>query len=327
MPKKLTKEEIIARGEAVHGKGTYDYSRMRYIDKDTPVELVCPNGHVFYQRVGDHLRGHGCKYCARVGRLNTEEFIKRAIAKHQGKYRYPNTVYVRSSERVEVECPLHGPFPVEANAHLQGQGCPTCARLESKKPVFGVGVNDYDGYVKINGKHIESYNVWHQLLKRLYCESSLKHVAIYRKVKLCDEWVYFSNFKRWFDENAQYYHKGWALDKDLICKTYNINPKIYCPDTCLFLPSEINNSLIFKEGARVDLPIGVRRAKNGRFHSTAMLGMRRQHLGTFDTPEEAFAAYKAARESHLRMLADKYKDELSPKAYKLLKNINITIDY
>lgn len=326
MTKLKTTSEFIRQAKLVHGD-KFDYSFVKYTGGKNPVEIICKQGHHFFQIPTDHLNGHGCKYCAGVAKSNTEEFIEKAIIKHHGKYRYPNTVYTHAHGMVDVECPIHGSFSVQAFAHLRGRGCPTCNRLKSKKRVFGVGINDYHGRVKIGDRHIDSYKAWHQLMKRLYCKSSLERCSIYRNVKLCNEWIYFSNFKRWFDDNAQYYHKGWALDKDLICKTYNINPKIYCPDTCLFLPPEINDTLIFKEDARAELPIGVRRSKSGRYEAAASIGRSKQYLGTFDTPEVAFAAYKSARESHLRMLADKYKDELSPKAYKLLKNINITIDY
>ena len=44
--------------------------------------------------------------------------------------------------------------------------------------------------------------------------------------------------------------------------------------------------------------MGVRRAKSGRF--VARISVNRQHLtiGTFDSPEQASAAYMAARANH-----------------------------
>lgn len=46
----------------------------------------------------------------------------------------------------------------------------------------------------------------------------------------------------------------------------------------------------------------------------------------FDTIEEAFNAYKKAKEEYLKYLADKYQDTLSEKVYNAIKNFKINID-
>lgn len=60
-----------------------------------------------------------------------------------------------------------------------------------------------------------------------------KNKPTYEGCTVCDEWLYFSNFKKWFDEN---YIEGFQLDKDIIIR----GNKVYSPQTCCFVPKEIN---------------------------------------------------------------------------------------
>lgn len=63
--------------------------------------------------------------------MNTSEFIEKAIQIHNGKYDYSQTTYVNSRTKVTIICPKHGSFEQKAVSHLQGSGCPKCARVWS----------------------------------------------------------------------------------------------------------------------------------------------------------------------------------------------------
>ena len=39
--KQMTKEEFLAKAKDVH-RNKYDYSKVRYIDEDTRVSIICP---------------------------------------------------------------------------------------------------------------------------------------------------------------------------------------------------------------------------------------------------------------------------------------------
>lgn len=54
----------------------------------------------------------------------TEEFIKEAKTIHGDYYDYSCTHYISSKDYVDIICPEHGKFKIEANSHLQGHGCP-----------------------------------------------------------------------------------------------------------------------------------------------------------------------------------------------------------
>ena len=61
--------------------------------------------------------------------LTTEEFIARATQVHSGKYSYEGLIYNGSGNKVRILCREHGYFEQVAVTHLQGHGCPVCAKI------------------------------------------------------------------------------------------------------------------------------------------------------------------------------------------------------
>lgn len=57
-----------------------------------------------------------------------EEFIKEAIIKHNGKYSYKKTNYIKNNIKVCITCPIHGDFWQTPTNHLSGHGCPECMK-------------------------------------------------------------------------------------------------------------------------------------------------------------------------------------------------------
>ena len=104
-----------------------------------------------------------------------------------------------------------------------------------RKIVYGVAHNDYAGRIKENGKHIRSYRSWISMLSRCYGEKELNNRPSYKGCSVCDEWLLFSNFKKWFDDPTNGYQNGYCLDKDILIK----GNKVYSPNTCCFVPNEI----------------------------------------------------------------------------------------
>lgn len=111
--------------------------------------------------------------------------------------------------------------------------------MKKNNCILGVAINDYDGKIFINHKHIKSYHTWKNMLQRCYDKKYQKNNPTYIGCKVCDEWLYFSNFKKWFDENypKQIDDVKLELDKDLLSN----NNKIYSPKNCVFLPHKVNS--------------------------------------------------------------------------------------
>ena len=64
-------------------------------------------------------------------RSSTEDFVKKACIKHPGRYSYENVKYVNWKTKVYITCLVegHGEFLQRPNDHLNGQGCPLCAKI------------------------------------------------------------------------------------------------------------------------------------------------------------------------------------------------------
>ena len=60
--KRVDQTAFIARAKEVHGD-KYDYSKTKYIDMRSNVEIVCPVHGPFFQRAQSHILGHGCPFC------------------------------------------------------------------------------------------------------------------------------------------------------------------------------------------------------------------------------------------------------------------------
>ena len=112
----------------------YDFSRAVYHGALSRVTgITCPN-HGEFSQYPAQLRknGAGCPACGDLvrrakRRSAPDEVLRQAAARHKGFYTYDRAVYVNSTTKFMVTCPLHGDFSVAPNNHISGgKGCPTC---------------------------------------------------------------------------------------------------------------------------------------------------------------------------------------------------------
>ena len=129
--------------------------------------------------------------------------------------------------------------------------------LKKRKLVCGVGVNDYNGNMSVNGRAIKSYAIWHAMIERCYSFKKQLKMPTYIGCSVCDEWLYFSNFKEWYDAN---YKENFELDKDILIK----GNKIYSPETCRYVPKYINQLLVYSNRTHKDLPLGISQSSSGK---------------------------------------------------------------
>lgn len=72
----VTQDEFIRRAKAIHGDGTYDYSRVHYETMWTPVEIICPIHGSFLQTPAKHVKtgkyaAEGCPDCRYIRQRQT----------------------------------------------------------------------------------------------------------------------------------------------------------------------------------------------------------------------------------------------------------------
>ena len=118
------------------------------------------------------------------------------------------------------------------------------------------------------------------------------------------------------DEKGRY----WQLDKDLLF----IDNKTYSETTCVFVPQEINKFFTDRCNDRGDYPVGVYFHKaSGKFKAQCAVNSKRQYLGLFDTPDEAFTVYKTFKENLCKQLALKWQHEIDPLLFNAMMNWQI----
>lgn len=182
--------------------------------------------------------------------------------------------------------------------------------------VFGVGFIGSGKYDRPN--YPIHYKKWKGMLERSYSEKYHEVRPTYKNVTVCEEWHNFQNFAVWFEEN---YIEGFELDKDILVK----GNKIYSPDTCCFVPAEINLVMAYKCVKDKKYPVGVHKEKSGRFLAICTIDGKPCRLGMFDTPEEAFQVYKTEKEKYIKKIADKWKDKISNKVYEAMYSYKVEI--
>jgi len=180
--------------------------------------------------------------------------------------------------------------------------------------IYGKGyIGEGKHKAKVNGKKNKAYNVWNSMMQRVYDEKYLEKKPSYRKVKICKEWHNFQNFAEWFEKN---YIDGFQLDKDLLSN----DELIYSPETCCFLPSVLNNSIILNR-------IGVYYSNfENKYIAQIQIGTRvPKKIGRFDTKEEAIKAFKIEKRKRLDYLIDKYENILDKKAIDAIRKFKENI--
>ena len=124
--------EFIRRANELYGD-KFDYSNVEYVNKDTPIAVICPEHGPFETTPGNHLTSKtGCGQCAGNVRLTISGFIEKAVEVHGDFYDYSNVDYLNTKSDVEIICPEHGPFQQTPGGHLSGRGCLLCAN--ARKP-------------------------------------------------------------------------------------------------------------------------------------------------------------------------------------------------
>ena len=199
----------------------------------------------------------------------------------------------------------------------------TCLKKDNikhplQKTVYDIG---YIGMGKYNtSDSLVLYDKWSGILRRC-CDKKFqeKHNS-YKDCIVDERWHNFQNFAEWFYKNWKSYMKGWHIDKDILVK----GNKIYSPETCCFVPQEINILFTTSRSDKGMYPIGVHKVKH-KFVSRISKYGSRLSLGSFTTPEEAFQAYKVAKEAYIKEVADKLKDKISPRVYEAMYSYEVEI--
>ena len=208
--------------------------------------------------------------------------------------------------------------------------------MKKRKLICGVGVNDADYVVQVKevteGRYKSGakkakvvwrcpyYTKWVSMLRRCYSAKYHASRPTYKGCTVCDEWLTFSNFRGWMITQEW---EGKELDKDLLGR----GSKVYSPNTCVFIPREVNTFITNNTGNnRQGYLIGATCSQpSGKFTSQCS-GQKQHHIGMFDSELEAHFAWKKRKHELSCQLANsEYVTDERVKQILLHKYENYTI--
>ena len=155
------------------------------------------------------------------------------------------------------------------------------------------------------------------MLRRCYDDKYQEKYLTYKNCEVCESWHNFQNFAEWFENN--YYEiedEVMNLDKDILVK----GNKIYSPETCVFVPQNINSLFVKRDKSRGNDPIGTNQLPSGNYEVQCNNGYGKYiYLGTYSTKEEAFQVYKQYKEKVIKEVIDSYEGIIPEPYYSKLK--------
>jgi hypothetical protein len=176
--------------------------------------------------------------------------------------------------------------------------------------VYGKGYLGGDEYNYHKDRYV--YKAWNHMLERCYTEQYKKIFPTYIGCTVCDEWLNFQNFAKWYYDNLWLDLKDAKLDKDILQK----HNKIYSPATCVLVNNHINCLFTKCNKDRGQYPIGVsidKRHDNIRAYVYIDGRQSTKYTPNNISKEEriqlAFNWYKQSKEEEIKRVADLYKSE------------------
>lgn len=188
--------------------------------------------------------------------------------------------------------------------------------------IYGVGymgVGEYD-----SKKDIRAHSHFTAMFERCYDTVALQKRKSYIGCEVRTDWYDFQDFAKWCYEQKGFNESKWQLDKDILVK----GNKIYAPENCCFVPSDINALFTKRQADRGLYPIGVYEHSPGNFRascSNEFMDEKKFSGKLRSTPEEAFYDYKEYKEKVIKQRADFYKDRIDPRVYEALINYTVEI--
>lgn len=192
-----------------------------------------------------------------------------------------------------------------------------------------VGTNDLQTKTqseeKVDGKRVvvwrcPYYSRWVGMLDRCYGNNHEEKYPAYKGVRVCEEWLKFSNYKAWLMVNSKnkdlkYVH----VDKDLSL----FGNKLYSPDTCVVVDRKINTFLTKDFSGDCLHSTGYdKRTKVPKYRSRISnpITKVRENLGLYKSEEEAFLSWFSRKVEILSDLCE-YLDckDLYPLVYNYMK--------
>ena len=169
----------------------------------------------------------------------------------------------------------------------------------TRRLIQGVGINNLPHVIK----NCPYYERWKSILCRCYSKKFHERNQVYVGCSICEEWIYSLNFKHWMETQDW---KGKVLDKDILFP----GNKIYSPETCIFVPIEVN-SLIIRPPSRDGFPLGVYQNQNSEKYYCAFRinGKKIPTKQQVSTKMEAHRVWQQHRAERILGVSERQNDD------------------
>lgn len=195
-------------------------------------------------------------------------------------------------------------------------------QLENKRRGGKYTVGKYVGSTL--GEQSKEKTYWEHMINRTNPGATWKVRPTYEGCSCSELFNDFQLFADWCQQQIGFGNKGWCLDKDLLFK----GNKVYSEYTCVFVPPALNSLIVKRNSKRGKYLIGVyKRANSNTFIAQCQDGEGKLKVFYgFKDEISAFLKYKEFKESVIKKQAEKWKDQIDPRAYEALMNYQVEID-
>lgn len=182
--------------------------------------------------------------------------------------------------------------------------------------VYGWGINDVNTPIyhsnKVNGKRYvvwrcPYYVKWTSILQRCFDPKFKEKRPTYMGCTVCEEWKYFSNFKKWVDSQPNRDWQNCEPDKDILVD----GNKHYGPETVVFITAGLNTFISHtKNNGCTMLGVSIDKRKKKPFQARCSnpLTGKNIFLGYYSTELEAHLAWKARKHEIACIFAEQQTD-------------------
>lgn len=162
-------------------------------------------------------------------------------------------------------------------------------------------------------EHRTAHQRWRSMVER--CHE--KHAG-YENVSVCEEWLCFENYAKWYYSQKAANMRGFDVDKDIS------GANIYSPETCYLIPRQLNT--IFSSMPTRSLQRGVYFVKENKFrqYSSVVPTAGGKKRASFTTPELARDWYLRELRVYIEFLLEKYKEFLSEDCIEKVRSYDLT---
>ena len=168
-----------------------------------------------------------------------------------------------------------------------------------------------------------AYKKWSHMMTRCYSENYQNKMPTYKGCTVSEEWKDFDSFYEDFIKIPNSNRLDYELDKDILVR----GNRVYSKNTCCMIPRKIN-ALMFKPKKDTKLPTGITRCHYNPKIYIATISLKGKNISLIRTKnlDEAFQAYKKAKEAEIKRVAEAHREVIDENVYKALITWEVKLD-